>query len=206
MMVKICGLRSVDDARLVREHGADLAGLILVPGSKRCLTQADALRIRRALGDVEVVGVFRDATPEVVANAAAALSLDWIQLHGQESLETVERLGARFRVMRALSTAALEASYVEALAPHVAAFLVDGPVPGSGQETDHARIDGAAFLGRPFFVAGGLHAGNVGRIIARARPDGVDVATGVTEGGTIVAHRLAAFIASARGTKERTAS
>jgi len=37
-LVKICGIRSVDDAKMAIEAGADMIGIVLVPGVKRSIT------------------------------------------------------------------------------------------------------------------------------------------------------------------------
>ena len=57
-------------------------------------------------------------------------------------------------------------------------LLFEGPVSGTGQASDWQEA--AALATRTALVlAGGLHAGNVGEAIARVRPFGVDVSSGV---------------------------
>ena len=73
MQVKICGVRSVADARACVAAGVDLAGLNFVPASRRCVGD-DAADVRAALGAVTAVGVFADAALEVIAARAAAFS------------------------------------------------------------------------------------------------------------------------------------
>ena len=54
-------------------------------------------------------------------------------------------------------------------------------------------------IGIPLFLAGGLHAENVGRAIAQVRPFGVDVCTGVRTDGSLDADKLRRFVAAVRG-------
>jgi phosphoribosylanthranilate isomerase len=57
----------------------------------------------------------------------------------------------------------------------------------------------AAGARRPFVLAGGLRAENVGEAIRAVRPDGVDVASGVESAPGVKDHRmLAAFVLAAR--------
>jgi len=204
--VKICGLRSADDARVVAAAGVDLAGLVLVPGSRRHLGLDDARRVRDALGDVEPVAVFRDAPIEVLDAAIDALAVTWVQLHGDEPLDVVRHVAARCVVIRAVARDRVHHLDVGALAPHVAAFLVDGAEPGSGRPVDHRGIDVGRLGGRPLFVAGGLDPDNVAAVVERVRPQGVDVATGVTEGGALSSARVHAFVEQARSAARRRVS
>ena len=59
------------------------------------------------------------------------------------------------------------------------AIMIDGAEPGSGEVFDWSLAEGAPSAGHRVLLAGGLHPGNVADAIARVRPWGVDVATGV---------------------------
>ena len=50
----------------------------------------------------------------------------------------------------------------------------------------------------PVFLAGGLHAGNVGEAVRRVRPFAVDVCSGVRSDGRLDEARLAAFMDAVR--------
>ena len=95
---KICGITNVEDAQLVASSGATHAGLIIVPGTPRAVAVAEAAPIARLLRDIGVkpVGVFRDASPEDVVAAAAALDLAAVQLHGHEDAAAIASVRAGF--------------------------------------------------------------------------------------------------------------
>ena len=94
-------------------------------------------------------------------------------------------------------------------APHVHAFLLDSGRPagavaelgGTGRTHDWSvSADFVAQSPRPVVLAGGLNPENVGEAIARVRPFGVDVCTGVRTGGRLDTSKLDAFMAAvARG-------
>lgn len=90
--VKLCGLTGADDVRA--GSAATFAGFVFVPGSPRHVTAEQAAPLAglaRYFG-MKPVGVFRDAPLTVVADLAALLNLDAIQLHGEEDVEYVRSL------------------------------------------------------------------------------------------------------------------
>ncbi|KAK4115027.1 hypothetical protein N656DRAFT_478058 [Canariomyces notabilis] len=67
LLVKICGTRSAEAATEAIRAGADLIGMILVPGTKRCVSHETALEISEA-----VHGSRKDALSEAVNVPQAA--------------------------------------------------------------------------------------------------------------------------------------
>ena len=81
--VKICGVTTVDDARLAARAGADAVGLNFVTGSPRQVTVERAREIVAALpAGVLRVGVFAGTPPATILGIANRVGLDCIQLHG----------------------------------------------------------------------------------------------------------------------------
>ncbi|OYU14362.1 MAG: N-(5'-phosphoribosyl)anthranilate isomerase [Alphaproteobacteria bacterium PA4] len=96
---------------------------------------------------------------------------------------------------------------IPAYAPHVHAFLLDSGKPGAaiptlgGTGDVHDWAISAAFVAaspHPVFLAGGLTPANVGDAIARVRPFGVDLCSGIRTAGALDAIKLAAFVAAVR--------
>jgi phosphoribosylanthranilate isomerase len=111
----------------------------------------------------------------------------------------------RVQVIHVESDSAL--AMIADYAPHLHAFLLDSGRPdaaiptlgGTGRVHDwaiSARFVAASPL--PVFLAGGLHAANVGAAIAQVRPFGVDVCSGIRSGGRLDIARLSAFVAAVR--------
>ncbi|HTQ07362.1 MAG TPA: phosphoribosylanthranilate isomerase [Polyangiaceae bacterium] len=183
LWIKICGLTSVDDARLVVAAGADAIGLNFVPSSKRRVDETTARAIVDAVGDeVEVIAVVADAEPALLLALRERVGVDALQLHGSEPPAALERwLPHAFRAVR-IATAddvALARAYggnrllVDA--------KVEGELGGTGRTFDWALVSGLA-RERSVVVAGGLTPDNVGAAVLAVRPYGVDTASGV-EGG-----------------------
>lgn len=81
MIVKVCGMRDVQNIRDVEALGIDMMGFIFWPRSSRYVGQSD-LGYRPCC---QRVGVFVDEAISQVCRIAADFALDYIQLHGSES-------------------------------------------------------------------------------------------------------------------------
>jgi phosphoribosylanthranilate isomerase len=173
--LKICGLTNAEDARVAVAAGADLAGVILWEPSPRACTVDGALAVREAVPEgVELVGVFVDERPERIEELVELLGLDRVQLHGKEPVEELRRFGER--TLRGIRDGDVSG------VPEGVPVVYDrgfGEQPGDEALQEHWRAARAIGAERPLLLAGALHAGNVARAIAAARPFGVDVARGV---------------------------
>ena len=91
---KVCGLTHADDACAAYQSGAVYGGLIFVSQSPRHVDIEQARMIMSG-APLKYVGVFRNAAPEAISEAAKALSLAAVQLHGDETTEYIENLRAQ---------------------------------------------------------------------------------------------------------------
>lgn len=196
MIVKICGITTVDDALCAADAGADWIGLNFWPRSPRCVTHDAARAIGGAVGArVRKVGVFVNASRDAIDATVAAAGLDLVQLHGDEPPELVRAFGDRAIKAVRLRGATPIARYAPAL------LLLDGDAPGfggGGVPLDWLMAADLAARHR-LILAGGLTPDNVAEAIRTVRPVGVDVASGVESSpGVKDAARVRAFVAAAR--------
>lgn len=197
MFVKVCGITSEEDALLAVAMGADAVGFIFAP-SKRQLSPVRAADIAKRLPpEILTVGVFRNEAPQRVVEIVQSAGLKAAQLHGHEKAEESrwvrERLAWMIKGFPAGSPALDRADDYGA-----DAILIDSTIPGSGEVFDWSLAEGAP-SNRRVILAGGLTAANVADAIARVRPWGVDVATGVESApGVKDASKVKDFIVAAR--------
>ena len=219
--VKICGVCRGEDAAAAARLGADAVGMVFHPPSPRNVSLESAEKIMAALpAFVTPVGLFVDASLEDIVHVCRRLRIGYVQLHGQETPETVARVieqtGAfvfkAVRVDREALRAELD-GWREASA-HLAldrlrGFVLEtagGSAPGgtglpNDWEAARSFLDTGAFDGLPpIIAAGGLAAGNVAEVIRMLRPFAVDVSSGVeVVRGQKSAEKMAAFLLAVRG-------
>lgn len=206
MIVKICGITNLEDARIAVEAGADLLGFNFYPKSPRFIHPETCVQIVESLcGSAACfVGVFVNAAVEEIERIMRFCRLDLAQLSGDEPPAVMNQLeGRAFKALRPQNLIALQ----EALnryppRPQPPAYLLDAYHPalygGSGQQ---APLEVSAFLAErfPILLAGGLTPENVSAVVEKVRPYGVDTASGVESApGKKDPVRLRAFIRAAK--------
>jgi phosphoribosylanthranilate isomerase len=200
--IKICGITRPSDAVAAAEAGASLIGLALFGRSKRLIQLDRARQIVEALPpSVGAVGLFVDAEMHFIHDAAKALDLKAVQLHGNESLKIAESL-APLPVIKAVRVDAhLNHSLSHWRNVHLYGLLLDSAAGGgSGQVNDWDAIAAADLHGLPpLIIAGGLNPANVGEVVVRFRPMMVDVSSGVeTAPGEKSAELIRQFVQAVR--------
>jgi phosphoribosylanthranilate isomerase len=198
VFVKICGTTSEEDALLAVAMGADALGFIFAPSTRQVAPGIARDIVRRLPPEIISIGVFRDQSPERVVEVVNGAGLKGAQLSGRESAEDTRWIRRRVpMVVKAFGAG--DRSIAQAKDYGADVVMLDAPSPGSGQVFDWRLAEGVP-SGVRFLLAGGLTADNVGEAIARVRPWGVDVATGVEASpGKKDPRKLRAFIAAARG-------
>jgi len=203
--VKVCGVTSIEDALACIEAGVDAIGLNFVRESPRYVDRATGREIARAIGTRALsVGVTAGLSVESARTLRDELGLGCLQLHGDESPETVEallphaykavRIGDADDVARADR---FPGEYV------LVDAKVAGVLGGTGIRVDPALVAPLARR-RKLTLAGGLEPDNVAEAIAAVGPWAVDVASGVEVKGNPRSKdvgAIRAFVAAVRNAR-----
>ncbi len=196
--VKICGVRTPDDALAAVDAGADAVGLVFHQHSPRAIDPSDAWSILAALPPlVSSVGLFVDASLDEFCAIEEVCPTDYSQLHGSEDVEIVRQCGPRVIKAVKFDPATIRTDLmlwddVE----EVDAVLVDASAGGLGVALDWSALaaavggPGAPDLSKPLILAGGLNPSNVAAAIRAVRPFGVDVSSGVERERGVKDHAL----------------
>jgi phosphoribosylanthranilate isomerase len=195
--VKICGLNRLEDAEIAVRFGADAIGLVFYPQSPRHVSLETAAAIARSLAPfVTVVGLFVDATREMVQNALRTVRIDLIQFHGDEAPAYCTSFGKPY-IKAVRMRPGLDLAEYAALHRDAAGLLLDAYDPampgGTGLAFDWRTVP--AHLTLPVTLAGGLTPENVGAAIRAVRPYALDVSSGVESArGIKDPGKMAAFL------------
>jgi phosphoribosylanthranilate isomerase len=181
--VKICGVRTAEDAKACVLLGASSIGINFVPSSPRCVDVETARTIARAAhaanAKVVVVGVVADLDLDAMRALVHDAGLDCLQLHGVEPPATLAALLPHaYKATRIASAADVERARAYPGEHLLVDAKVEGLLGGSGTTFDWALVKDLA-RERRLTLAGGLVPENVERAVRELRPYCVDVASGV---------------------------
>lgn len=198
--IKICGITRQVDLEAAVWAGADALGFVFYPPSPRCLTSSAAAKLAlRVPPFVTRVGLFVNATPDVVRETLSSVPLDLLQFHGEEMADYCEQFGKPYlkaaRVRPGVDLLEFARAY-----PSAQGLLLDAWVEaygGVGQAFDWSLIPQGLPL--PMVLSGGLNADNVSEAVVNLQPWAVDVSSSVElVKGVKDADKIAAFIAAVR--------
>jgi phosphoribosylanthranilate isomerase len=194
MLLKVCGLRSAQQAAAVAALGADAIGVIAVPQSPRWLAPEQRPALFEAVGAARAgclgVLVVADPAEAELPQLGPAAGHQVLQLHGAETpqrcAELRERLGPELILWKALRIrSAADLAHAALYASVVDGLLLDAWVPdqlgGTGHRIPTEWLEGFA-PALPWWLAGGLTPERVGpalQALVASPPNGLDVSSGV---------------------------
>ena len=194
--IKICGLMRVQDAQYANEVQPDFAGMILSAGFRRSVTAETAQEIRNSLlPHIAAVGVFVDDAIGVIAEFLRRGIIQAVQLHGHEDAQYIAALRQVTDAVILQAFRIRTAADIQTAQQSAADWILLDSGTGTGKTFDWGLLSG---LTRPFFLAGGLHPGNVAEAIEAMHPAGVDVSSGVETDGQKDPQKISAFAAAVR--------
>jgi phosphoribosylanthranilate isomerase len=205
--VKICGLNSESSVAAAAAGGAEYVGFIFYPPSPRAIGAPRAAELAKGVpAGIVKVGLFVDAGDAAIGKVLAAVTLDMLQLHGDETPRRAKEIRRRFGlpVMKALRIAsAADLAAADEYLPAVDRLLFDAKPPpemtgalpgGNALSFDWSLIAGRSWA-RPWMLSGGLNAGNLARAIAATGAAAIDVSSGVEDApGRKNPDKIAAFL------------
>ena len=208
IQIKICGITNLDDALFCIKSGADALGFVFHPPSSRFVLPETVGEIVRHLPDTFCpVGVFVNETFDNIIKIVKTTGLKAVQLHGTEEAELILKLKSQgVWVIKALF-AGKSPSVKDALKYPADAILVESPGKSAWGGTGDAWDWGIARNvpgNSPLILAGGLNPENIETAVEMAKPDAVDVSSGVElKPGVKDYEKVRRFVEKVRGFNPR---
>jgi phosphoribosylanthranilate isomerase len=202
--VKICGITRRPDALFCAEAGAGALGAVFYEKSPRNVAPAAVRKLFEGLDPlIARVGVFVNASVDTMVRTARIAALDVIQMHGEETAETIEALLREgFHVVQAIKRTGPELLAAARALPPQTGILVEcgrGALPGgNGVAWNWSKAAPLASF-RAFAIAGGLNSQNVAAVARDSLATGFDASSGVeTAPGLKDEAAVRAFLRAAR--------
>lgn len=181
MMIKVCGLKEVDNILQLDQMGMDLMGFIFYPKSPRYPDFSEKLVATIRSVKTKKVGVFVNATKDEILDTVELFKLDMVQLHGDESALFVSEMASYIPVIKVFN---VQDELPENLSAYRDAdyFLFDAKGRdrgGNGIKFDWEIL--RLYKGDiPFLLSGGIHLEDIRDIIELGHPKmiGFDVNSG----------------------------
>lgn len=200
-LIKICGITNLEDALMCCNEGADYLGFIFARSPRSISVEAAAEIVKKLPKSVTPVAVFTNEAPARINQTLEATGIKLAQLHGNESPEIAAQVKAEIiKSFENLTKLSLE----RAARYKVFAFLVDIPKEETKEQKEAAAAKAEAEKRNPpkkpkyqkpqkdempkvefvnelskvgkVFLSGNLNDKNVGELIAKTKPFGVDAA------------------------------
>lgn len=190
--IKFCGVRRPKDIAYMNEFMPDYVGFVFAQ-SKRQVSPITAMNLGKALHpNIKRVGVFVNEPIKTLLQTAQYVSLNVVQLHGDEDSayittlkDSIIKTGIDCEIWKAIRVKNTN-SISQALTTVADKLLLDSftesAYGGSGKVADWQLIQKAK-IEKPFFLAGGLSAQNITAGIEAVHPYGVDLSGGIETNG-----------------------
>ena len=173
-LIKICGIKKLDDLECAIQNGADLIGFVFVKSSPRYIEPSSATNLLQSVSEkIKTVAVMQHATQNSLDSILDSFKPTYIQTDANDflSLDLPSNI-KKIRVYREQENFDLSSIDDESLA------LLEGPISGSGQMVNKEFLKKACKRKR-LLIAGGLSPENIQSILKEVKPYGVDVSSGI---------------------------
>lgn len=187
--IKVCGITSVYDARMVSAFPIHAIGLNFVKRSQRRISTKTAKEIIDRLPPlVSPILIFEDEKISKVMYLCDSLSINIVQLHGTEPVSycnDLKKFNKSLKIIKAFPTKEASVSQLNAYKRSCDCFLLDSydrknQMGGTGKPSDWSVAQEIVSKSRlPVMLAGGLNPYNVNSAIKRVKPFGIDINSGV---------------------------
>ena len=188
IQIKICGVKNKEIAKHAIDAGASFIGFIFYEKSHRNIAIENCEQILPEIKDLTIPVAVTVNPDDKLLDDLLRIGFQYIQLHGQETLEMVERIKLEydFKIIKAFGISSSEdLDELVKYEPFVEYFLLDSPPQadvqgGTGRSFDWKIIENLSIT-KNFFLSGGLNKDNIISAINLKKTSYFDVSSGVED-------------------------
>ncbi len=187
MIVKVCGIKTVDTLLCCEKNNVNFFGMIFYPKSPRNIQIKDAKELQNISLNLKIkgVGVVVDEKLEYVIKLIDELKLEYIQLHGKEDNDYIMRLKERnVKVIKKISINSKNDLKISNKFSNADFYLFDykpnkHEMPGGNAKKFDWNIIQDIEIDKPWFLSGGVNCYNIELIKREIKPFAVDLSSGL---------------------------
>ena len=188
LKIKICGVKDLEIAKHAIDAGANFIGFIFYEKSHRNITIKNCEQILSSIKDTTIPVAVTVNPDDNLLDDLLRIGFQYIQLHGQETHEMVERIKLKydFKIIKAFGiSSSKDLDELAEYEPFVEYFLLDSPPQtdiqgGTGNRFDWKIIEHLS-IKKNFFLSGGLNKDNIISAINLGKTSFFDVSSGVED-------------------------
>ena len=182
--IKICGINSKESA--VASHGAKYIGFVFCQKSPRFIEPKFVKRIIPYLSKSQKkVGLFVNEKIDLIKKITLDLGLDMIQLHGDEDEEFIRKVKiiTNRKIIKAIPIKTIEDLKISEEFKNFCDMILfdtktNNQFGGTGTSFDWKLLKNFK-TSKKWMLAGGLNINNIKKALKTAKPDIVDISSGV---------------------------
>ena len=185
MKIKLCGFTQETPLKAAIQAKVDFIGFVFHENSPRNLEIPAARNLAKIIpSNIAKVSVTVNASIEKLNRIYNALTPQYFQLHGNESIEEIVAIKKQFPKVKIIKAFAIcskeDLAQITLYEDFVDHILLDNKNPGSGQSFDLSLIKDLKTK-NDWFLSGGINCNNVIDMIARTNAPMIDVSSGIEE-------------------------
>jgi phosphoribosylanthranilate isomerase len=168
MKIKVCGMKNPENIEAVLQSEPDFMGFIFYEKSPRYVGNGLDVSTIAFKENTQKIGVFVNSTIDTVLETVKTHNLDFVQLHGDETIDYVKELfSKKIKIVKAFQiTENFNWSELTQFADYVSYFLFDRATKnygGSGLKFDWEQLE--KYNEKiPFFLSGGIKINDIQEI------------------------------------------
>lgn len=187
--IKLCGMKTKAAVDAAVAGGAAFLGFNFYKPSPRFVSPESAAALAPCVpAAIKKVALFVDADDAALESTLAAFPADMLQLHGKETPARVAGIKRRFNLPVIKAFGIAEQNDLNQIAPYETLadyWMFDAkapegaPLPGGNAVPFDWGLLKETYFKKPWFLAGGLDAGNVHDAVAQSGATYLDIASGI---------------------------